>query len=374
MCRKTIRIGYLLAATTALVSVASMAERADAAEKISLGLGGFMSQWVGWADNDDITPGVGQAGRNYHSFDQQSDSEIYVTGSSKLDNGVTVSVVVNIEADTANGAGIDESYLKVESPTLGTLLLGGHDDAGAMIVQKAPDVGIGFSGNDDGTWWNWIIAPAAITYGQNTYFNPSDDANKITYLTPTFYGLTLGGSFTPDIRNNTNSILATDERRSLSVGGLYSREIGEVKLAAQLAYGRVGAGGGACNNAIAAWQSGASLEYKGFIVSGGLADYNTASRGCVVTQTEGVVWDAGIAYKTGPYGVSASMFQSSMQGSTLVAGDDEVTTYMFSGSYTLGPGVDVKGSVFHADYDDETSAVANSNDGWGVVGGLALTF
>lgn len=382
MFKQTSRIGYLLAATTALVSVASMVGTADAAEKISLGVGGYMRQWVGWADNDDIAPGTtnGVSGRNYHSVDQQSDTEIYFSGSSKLDNGITVSVNVNVEGDTANAVGVDESYMTIASPTLGTLFLGGYDDAGQLIQQTAPDVGIGLTGAN-ARWQNWVRNPAAVTYSANTYFNPSDDANKITYLSPSFYGLAVGGSYTPDAGNNTNAITAADERRSISFGGLYSRGFGDVKFTADLAYGRIAGGGGACNNAIAAWQTGAKFEYAGFTLAGGVADYNTASRGCVTTQTEGVVWDAGLAYKTGPYGVSLGYLRSGMQGSTNTSGtDDVVTTYMFSGSYTLGPGIDLKGSIFHVDYDDETAtnagvnSAANSNDGWGVVGGLALTF
>ncbi len=71
-----------------------------AADKISIGLSGYMEQWVGGTDiEEDIRPN-----KNESVFDLQSDSEIFFTGSIQSDIGLTFGVKVELEAD-ANGAG-----------------------------------------------------------------------------------------------------------------------------------------------------------------------------------------------------------------------------------------------------------------------------
>ncbi len=95
---------------------------------------------------------------HYEPFNIVNDAEIHVSGSVRLDNGMTVSVVVEFEADqfTANGSaggqgdsGIDESYIS---------LGGGSYELGASISEvvtasggnsgtetQSFDIGLGYS-------------------------------------------------------------------------------------------------------------------------------------------------------------------------------------------------------------------------------------
>ena len=87
-----------LFSTTALAVAGAFAFSNDAsaaAKPISIGVGGFMSQEMGFGSNSGTfdTPADG-TGTRRDSFNTVSDSEIYFTGTTKLDSGISVSVTV----------------------------------------------------------------------------------------------------------------------------------------------------------------------------------------------------------------------------------------------------------------------------------------
>ena len=102
----------ILLSTSAIVGVGLLAMPAMAqASRIKLAVGGFMEQYVGYADADR---------KNTTSFDladwdQQSDSEVYFAGSTKLDNGITISATIELEGDAGATAAIDENFMRIVS-------------------------------------------------------------------------------------------------------------------------------------------------------------------------------------------------------------------------------------------------------------------
>ena len=93
----------ILLGSTALVA-AGMIASAPASAKMKLSVGGYMEQWVGYVSQDD----VGTA--DYSGVDVKSDSEVHFKGMVKLDNGMSVGVNVQLEANTS-GDTIDELSL-----------------------------------------------------------------------------------------------------------------------------------------------------------------------------------------------------------------------------------------------------------------------
>ena len=75
-----------------------------------------------------------------NSFDVQGESEIYFKGSTVLDNGMTVGVMVQLEAgaDENGDDTIDESYAYV-SGKYGKLVLGSTDNAAYLMRATAPN-------------------------------------------------------------------------------------------------------------------------------------------------------------------------------------------------------------------------------------------
>ena len=161
-----------LLSTSAIVGVSMIAAPAGAAERITLGLGGFMQQWVGYASVED------DATRNYVNVDQQSNSEIYFFGSTTLDNGIRIGARVDMESERANAKNvIDESWIHISSDSLGLLSLGEDDAAANATRYGMPDVGIG-----DGDAPNWVPGQGNVRFSPN--IGRDDDEHKITYFTP----------------------------------------------------------------------------------------------------------------------------------------------------------------------------------------------
>jgi hypothetical protein len=59
-------------------------------------------------------------------------------------------------------------------------------------------------------------------------------------------------------------------------------------------------------------------------------------------------------------------------GSVAVAGEDTIDTVHLGLNYDLGPGVQLRGTIGWADYNDEVPAI--DNEGWFIVGGMAVSF
>ena len=355
--------------SSALVGAGLMAAApASAADKIKLGLGGFMEQWVGFSEQDGSYEGTNE----YSSFDAKSDTEVHFSGSTKLDNGLTISAEVELESDR-NGGTIDESYLQVDSPTVGSLQVGAIGDAVNAIAIFAPDVGIG---NTDGDVSTWVNNPLSVT--SVVTFVDQGKFNKVNYFSPTFAGLQVVASYTPDASNHDMDVpnrVNGGDAEAYGFGATYSRQIEGVGFSADVGYG-VTTSTTAGIDDLKIWQAGVNLSYAGFVFGGSYGDFsqNVESGASSTANQDGYAWDVGVSYATGPYSVSLSYFASQYEGNSAVAADEEQAQLMLSGAYNMGPGVNIKGSVFTADYDDETTTATANNDGWGAVAGLTLDF
>ena len=165
--KKTLYSTTALAAAGLLTLGASDAFAQAAApaapEKLKIALGGFMTQTIGWSDQKGAFEGATAqtGGRNgYKNFDTKNDAEIYFTGSVKLDNGMTVALTVQLEADAASANGgntIDESFLTV-SGDFGTFKVGEMDgNANGLSISTPFSGATGFGNGDIGAW---IVRPS----------------------------------------------------------------------------------------------------------------------------------------------------------------------------------------------------------------------
>ncbi len=368
---RNLKIG--LYASTALVAAGLLAAPASAAEPITITVGGFMEQWVGWADSDGDYERA--TNTDVSTMDQKSDTEIIFTGSTKLDNGISVAVVVELEADNPQGnAGnnIDDSYLELSSDMLGRLMIGSVASLTDQVRHSAPEVGIE---NQDGDYGLWIPAPATFTDYAATYWNIGN-GNQIVYFTPTFYGFTLGASYAPDMSGGADGQAQPaqpTQNSAFSVALTYDAEMAGVAIGLDGSWGRMNSISGTIY-AQEAIQAGISLGFSGFTVGGTALWLEDRGYNPGVASNEGLKFEVGASYETGPYAVSVNYYQGESEGSVVTTGEDDVGSAMVSGSYNIGPGVDVKGSIFFVDYDGEASGDANDNDGWGLVGGVVVGF
>ncbi len=202
--------------TTALVAATIVAGQADAASGLKLGITGFYRGAIGASFGDDNTSGpsygAGQSGRNNVTFRQEV--RVNFTGSTTLDNGITVDVLVGLNAGgqnkvTSNApARINRAYMDL-SGKFGQVRFGDANSAyQSMCVGDPGNVTANFGLNSpnesfsnagkrqvNGNLGGYM--PTAIS-GAGTCFGLETRSTKILYFSPTFGGFNFAVSFTPD--------------------------------------------------------------------------------------------------------------------------------------------------------------------------------
>jgi predicted porin len=111
--------------------------------------------------------------------------------------------------------------------------------------------------------------------------------------------------------------------------------------------------------------AGLNLGFAGFTVGGsiGVEDSDRAQ--------DGVGWDAGATYSTGPWAVGVTYFHSEVEGAP-GGGEDELDAAQAGVSYAVGPGITASANVLWAEWDG-AGAGANA-DGLGAVFGMKMGF
>lgn len=413
-----------LYATTALASVgmiAGAASDAAAAERIRLGLSGYHQQWGVYANQDIDTPKVGAQRRQIKTvpFDQKHNSEVCVIGETTLDNGLTIGINVQIEANTSADQ-IDESYLYVQHPNFGQLIIGDENNAGYLLHVTAPDGGINWDSGDMINNDFWVNTTGQSYYNTalgttNLRFN-DNDSGKFTYITPRFFGFQAGYSFIPQLEpfgGDCNSSVyfafpastfgasggancGSNQFKNGSAAGLnYREKFGDfgvqASLGAMYAFsGQTGNTRAPATGAITqqfgtnlfAWNLGAQFSYAGFSLGGA---YNSAPNRNVIVSGTGAgansmqsnSWTVGANYEWGPYVVGLGYMKGETRGNLIQSTNwTRLDQANISGTYVLGPGIRWVGGFFYYDIDaqNQRKGLGHNNDGWGFATGLKLGF
>ncbi|KXJ51593.1 MAG: porin [Thalassospira sp. Nap_22] len=345
----------ILVASSALVAV-GFAGAAQASEPISLSVGGYMEQWIGVADQEDRF-------ESENAF--QSDSEIYFSGETTLDNGIVVGAKVELEAEGGNDTTmIDEQYLYINGG-FGQVKLGAEDGAAADMSITAPAVGP--AGVNDGDMPNYVTLRATP---DNVW--DDGDAKKLTYYTPVLGGFRAGVSYTSDDNSEnddtTTSGSSTNPGDSLVSAGIeYRGDFDGVSLAV--------AATGESKQEGEWYHVGATVGFGNFTVgaSYGLKEAEfDLNENSTTTADDDMGIDFGVSYAMDAATVSATYMYAEMEDSATTSGVDEFNGVDLGLAYTLGAGVSWRSSVYWFDYD--AVAAASDNEGFGVITGLRLDF
>ena len=346
-----------LLATTALAALGAVAVAgpATAAEKIKIGVGGYMEQWFGYSDNKN------SVNANRDGFDQQSDGEIHFKGSTTLDNGIKIGVNVQLESQTS-GDTIDEQYAFVEG-TFGRIILGSENAATYLMHYGIPSHGAGIDSGDASGWIAGVDFTAHTTNGRNI----DNDSEKVTYFTPRFNGFQVGASYVPQLNqdvdgiNGAGSANSNDNIRddSFSVAANFNRAFGDIKVMASAGYSDFGDDDQVAGE-LESYQFGLRLGFGGFGIAGTYGE-NDRTPGSTM-ETIGL----GLNYAAGPIGVSLSYIGSDNDDI-----NDDQDVFELGAKYKLGPGVEARGSFYYAERE---VAGVDTADGMAIVGGLKLGF
>lgn len=366
----------LLIGTSALVAAGLVAGAAQAADPIKLSVGGFGHVIAGMASNDDDYEAA--AGNDFATWDVKGNHEVIFSGATTLDNGLKVSTKMEFEGGGRSMTDPVDEYNITVAGSFGSVIAGSDDGVPVMMAKGHSDVSGLVNGFDEGDVLIglWVAAPSAVSYLNSTYINTTGDAEKITYVSPEFAGFSFGVSATPAIDSTSGDAVGwptDDTEDALSAGLQYTGDFGGVGLGVSAAY--LTADSTAVDD-WSEWQAGAQFSFAGLQVGG---QYRVQNRDQVTAgaSREHNAWEIGATYKTGPYGVSLGYFTSEWDNGAGVQ-DDEVTYYQLSGSYNMGPGVDMRLSVASIEFDDgattQAAAPGNHNEGIASMLGLALSF
>ena len=311
---------------------------------MSVGVGGYMEQWIGMADIDGHATKEGAA-------EVQADTEIFFKGSLAADNGLTFSVDVQLEGTNNAGNYIDESSFKITGD-FGDIRIGAEDTASNLMHYAHEDVGIGFSAGDTS---NWLGFGTPSTYGSGS--SAFADIPRVTYFTPRMSGVQIGASYTPDATlgqaaQNGKATTNNNDMDSMSVGLNYQGAIGDSSVAFSAGY----------HSQATAMDDDATYTNFGLQVGMGAFGFNVA-------YAEADAGDGSDADETVTAGLKYAQGEMafSLGYGMLDSGDgSEMTSVMLSTSYALAPGVEARASFFQAEEGDM--------EGAGFVGGFKVGF
>ncbi|WP_135077246.1 porin [Terasakiella sp. SH-1] len=363
--------------TTAISALCLGALSAQAADPIELNISGFMKQWVGYTEHS-----INKLSRwNYSNVGTYSDAEIYFSGSTKLDNGLSVGVMMETERSGGTSDGnTDESYGWISSDSYGKIQVGRTDNVSTEMAYKARDVGIGLNKGDVEEWrpsaqFATDVAYTTALVGSSLEIQPPG----IHYYSPVFNGFQFG--FSHLISATESQEGSYSPKRSAQAFALsYSGEWNDLKIGADLS--KVQKRYVSDRNF---YRAGLDLEYEGFSLSGSykrtsnLEDRN-ATTGYAASIFDGQTWEAGLGYETGPYSVTAAYLSGIYDANSTVSGaKSDLNIAMISGAYDLGAGVTFRGSVFRYDVNgygvnDISSSTIVDNISKGVVLGMEVAF
>ena len=385
----------VLLSTSAIALVGAFASSASANEW-DVDVGGYMEQFVAYSDVD---LELLDDDNGYNGIDVKSDAEIAFVPSITLDNGLQFGANVQLEANTS-GDQIDESYLFIQG-SFGEVLLGSENSAGYKMTYGAPDVTVvgvnsgsttafaPISGTATGVSGTAVLTGSDIfrgTLGTTFLENMrNNDAQRITYFSPRFFGFQVGASYARDAGQDTN-VQVNDEvvgtvHDIWDLGANYVNSFGDFNVALSGRYGQadIGEGNGKADfDNPEVWAVGANLGYAGFTVGGSYAEQNDAG------ALDGEAWDAGVAYETGPWGVSFTYFDGENVDNDafpVIDRDEELKQWIVGLSYTVAQGVKLGAFGGHVDFEeDDVSDVfgpafsGNEVEAWFVGTSAAIAF
>jgi len=381
----------ILLGSSALLVAGLAASPAFAADGIQLKLGGFFRTAVeGNWDNHKS----GDLGNDRYNDSVDSDGEIYFTGKTTLDNGLTVGARVELEAENSSDQ-IDAAYAYFQGG-FGEVRIGSLSGAlGSQCVTP-----VGGTANFGAFTQNQMLTNAnsdvpgrpAICRGADGLISHdgggagagSDKSQKIMYITPNFGGFQLSLSWAPngdheasgvtDFHSGQPTAIDGEQRNIVDAYATFTRDFG--------GWGVQWGGGGSWaisqggnppdhQDKLAFYQSGLNLTFGNLSVGGGFEYMDNVIQKATYNDD---MWVAGggIAYKFDAF--TAGFQYSHNEGDYDVKDATRKTnTVALTGKYAMGPGITLDAALEYTWADGENGD--NAHGGYHSIGaGLGTAF
>ena len=360
----------VLLGTTALVAASFVASAAMAdemmAEPLSASIGGHYFVALGIVNGND---GAGEPREDMHSTLMAQDLQLVFSGSTTLDNGMTVSLtakmdsskntagfgghthsgddVEDISSSDVGNAHWDERFITIGG-AFGRLQLGSVESARQQTTTFAPSAA-GMMGLNTPFF---TFAGAIARYDDGI---GAEDALKAVYFTPAINGFSIGVSYAPEDSGGSQYGGSSKDvgtyQNHMGVGATVSQEFagGNVGLSAGYeTYEAEVPAGMSCVSAEIdncepeTVQFGVSMSFGDYSFGGGWQESDESE------TTKSSVMDFGVGWGSGPISLAAMYGQASTEASN---GDSETTRYGVNGSYALGAGVDLQAQLDFGEVD-----------------------
>ena len=340
----------VLFGAAALVAAGMLAAGAQAQQDpqpVSVSLSGFFNSGFA-AVSQDL-----DANDRGHAFRQ--DSEIHFSGSTTLDNGLTVGVRVELEGEQDNGDQIDEAFIWI-SGTFGRIVVGEDDSASGVMGIYPASAGHSTFG---------VIFPIAQLakgggVGQHGNFALGTDADdeKIAWYSPRVGGLAIGASYTPNSAGDGDDGPTKDNdegefSQHVGLGLNWAGGLGDSAVSVGFGYNQaqLEAPKGAVVSDRSDWAAGASVSMMGVTVSG---NYTVDNRGM----------DDGDKSSLAVGATYGDLLPGTLVGVTFGTTEDEAadttnSAVSFGARYTLGPGITLAGEIQFWDIEGAGDAADN---------------
>ena len=371
----------ILLSTTALAVASGFAFAEAKAADVSVG--GYYNQYFFMADSEANFHGAGssatdgEANIDEATFDTYQDAEIIFNATQKLDNGLTVAVQVQLEANDS-GDRIDEVYMTV-SGNFGQIIVGSENYPNYKMGVWTPSVSsLGIESGDIQGIVGATTNSTDVAYGSGMPRASFNDSQGISYYSPNIAGFQVGVGFAPESSQtssypgpNANAVLENGLNGAVTWNGDLeglgiSAGVGGWSWRGTTAKGSIGQDDGNWGA-----QGGLVLSMDGFSVGA-----NYARSGGMLNETESATGEAmsvGISYSSGPWGVSAQYLTGTKDGLREANGpmnlQDSAQGWEVAGNYSLGQGVGVMGSIFGYEQDGEDVENGNTTDSFDAIGG-----
>ena len=386
----------VLMGTTALVAAGMMAGAAQAQEEmmeepISLSLGGYYRAAIGSVSGND---GPGQPEADRHTIGIAQDSEVTFSGSTTLDNGLTVGVNAQLEVVDGGrlgggprvilpGAGantsgaVDEVWLYFRDE-FGQLRLGSVESARQEMTNFAPNGAYNFGVNTP--FFTFATNSWLATYDDGL---GNEDAAKLLYFSPSFNGFRLGLSWAPDdndggqqYANNASGNVGQFQNH-IAIGAEFSQSFMEgssVRIAGGYeTYEAEAPAATPCVDSMtnncepSSLHLGATVSFDQVSVGGGWLKVEQGD------NQDRTVYDLGLRWSDGPMAGGLQWGHAST-GNAGGMPDTELNRYAVNGTYVLGPGIDLQAQLDFGENDAPGQNAAADNDWTQFMLGTAITF
>ena len=310
-----------------------------------------------------------------NKFDITGYGEIHINPEFQINKNNKVGAYVVFETHPDNEENkkdevYKETYVYTEG-NYGRFEIGRAKNISRKIHITTPDVGI--LNIDDSESLDYIVTPDNFVYLNSTAINTDCESNKINYISPSFKGFQIAGSYIPGANdtNGDNTLEYSKYKDGFTTSIKYSY-IDDVNFAVSLGYGRFNETNLSFSKAKLReeYSVGAKYYVRGFQFTASYKNIVEDDIENIVSQN-GYAVNYGIAYEIGPFAISLSNHKSSVDGLVAVNGKDRLNLSLLSTKYSLTDGADFTVSTGRIAYDAENEP---SNVGVLVATGFIVNF